>query len=134
VSAHVKRMFWLPILALVGGLFWLVWAEARAGPGGYLFGMHDAATEAGYCLAVAERGRELTRGQGAARLEAFLGESIDFWRGRGAGSALVAGRMALASDVAPPVEEQVHLHLALQACGQRAVGLYGHRFASMEGG
>jgi hypothetical protein len=83
--------------------------------------------------AIALPWRELTRGQGAARLEAFLGESIDFWRGRGAGSALVAGRMALASDVAPPVEEQVHLHLALQACGQRAVGLYGHRFASMEG-
>lgn len=134
MSAHVKRMFWLPILALVGGLFWLVLAEGRAGPGGYLFGMHDAATEAGYCLAVAERGRELTRGQGEARLEAFLGENIAFWRLRAAGPAQVAGRMALASDVAPPVEEQVHLHLALEACGQRAVGLYGHRFASMEEG
>jgi hypothetical protein len=30
------------------------------------------------------------------------------------------------------VNEGAHLHLALQDCGHRAIGLYGHRFPSME--
>ena len=134
MAAHVKRIFWVPIMALVAGLFWLVWAEARPGPGAYLFGMADAATEAGYCLAVAERGRELTRGLGAARLEAFLADSIEFWRARGAGQAQVAGRMAFYSDAASQADERLRLNMALKACGHRAVGFYGHRFALMEGG
>lgn len=130
----INRLYWLPILALLGGLFWLVWLDGRNAPGGYLFATPDAETEAGYCLAVAERGRELTHGLGEPRLEAFLSESIDFWRSR-VGAAGPAGKVHLAADLARPgTQEQAHLHLALQACGQRAVALYGHRFASMEGG
>jgi hypothetical protein len=51
------------------------------------------------------------------------------------GEAAVSGRAALGHDLAQPgVQEQAHLHLAIQDCGQRAVALYGYRFASMGGG
>lgn len=130
----MKMLLWVPILALVAGVFWLVWVEGKKAPGAYLFETADTATEAGYCLAVAERARELTHGQGEPTLEAFITESIDFWRSRVQDKA-AAGRKALGDDLAiPQVQEQAHLHLALQDCGQRAVGLYGHRFASMAGG
>lgn len=130
----MMRGIWAAIAALVVGVFWLVWVDGQRQPGGYLFATPDAATEAGYCLAVAERARELTHGQGDLTLEAFVTESIDFWRQRVAGAA-VAGRAALGADLAAPgVQEQAHLHLAIQDCGQRAVALYGHRFASMPGG
>ena len=130
----MKRLFWIPIGALLVGLFWLVWVDGKRQPGSYLFSTPDAAVEAGYCLAVAERGRELTRGQGAAQLEAFLSENIDFWRTR-VGEGAVAGRAALGADLAATgVQEQAHLHLALQDCAQRAVALYGHRFLSMDSG
>lgn len=129
----MKRLFWLPIVALLIGIGWLVWVDGKRQPGSYLFATPDPAVEAGYCLAVAERARELTFGQGEARLEAFLSENIDFWRSR-VGDKAVAGRAALGADTAKPgVQEQSHLHSALQDCGQRAVGLYGHRFASMDG-
>ena len=131
---YVNRLFWIPVAAIVVGLIWLVYVDGRKAGGGHLFATPDAATEAGYCLAVAERARELTHGQGDLRLEAFLSESIDFWRMR-VGEAAVAGRAALARDLAVPgVNEGAHLHLAVQDCGQRAVGLYGHRFQSMPGG
>jgi len=134
MAAHLHRLIWLPIAALVAGLFWLVWVDGRNQPSGHLFNTPNAATEAGDCLAVAERARELTHGQGAAKLEAFVSESIDFWRQR-VGEAAVAGRAALGNDLAEPgVQEQAHLHLAIQGCGQRAVAFYGHRFASMDGG
>lgn len=130
----LHRLFWIPVFALVLGLFWLVYVDGRKAGGGYLYATPDAATEAGYCLAVAERARELTRGQGEARLEGFVTESIDFWRTR-VGKAAVAGRAALARDLAVPgVNEGAHLHLAVQDCGRRAVALYGYRFASMSGG
>ena len=130
---HLNRLFWIPVAAIVMALVWMVYVEGRAAGGSHLFATPDAATEAGYCLAVAERARELTHGQGELRLEAFLTESIDFWRSRVESSA-VAGRAALERDLAVPgVNEGAHLHLAVQDCGQRAVGLYGHRFQSMPG-
>jgi hypothetical protein len=118
-------------LAFVG-LLWLVWQNGQAVPGGYLYGMEGPEGEAGYCLAVVERVREITREQGARKLERFVDEQIVFWRARVKGQA-VAGRMALTRDSgAPGVNEGAHLHLAIQDCGNRAVRLYGHRFASME--
>ncbi len=129
----MNRLIWVPLAGLLAALFWLVWLDGKSAPGGHLFATPDAATEAGYCLAVAERGRELTYGQGARKLEQFLGESIDFWRMRVEGAG-PAGHVALARDLARPgVNEGAHLHLALQDCGHRAVALYGHRFASMAG-
>lgn len=134
MAAMMSRLIWVPITAGVIGVFWLVWLDGQRKPGAYLFATPDAATEAGYCLAVAERARELTHGRGEPRLEAFLTENIDYWRQRVQG-AVVAGRAALGGDLAKPgVQEQAHLHLALQDCGLRAVALYGHRFASMPGG
>ena len=128
----MKWLFWVPIAALLAGVFWLVWIDGQRGPGGYLYATPDATVEAGYCLAAAERARELTYGQGDPTLEAFLSESIDYWRTR-VGDAAVAGRAALGADLGRPgVEPQAHLHLALQDCGRRAVALYGHRFVSMD--
>ena len=130
----MNRLVWVPVAGLLAALFWLVWLDGKSAPGGYLFATPDAATEAGYCLAVAERGRELTYGQGERKLEQFLGESIDFWRMRVEGAG-PAGHVALARDLARPgVNEGAHLHLALQDCGRRAVALYGPRFAAMAGG
>ena len=127
----VNGLFWVPVAGLLAGMFWLVWLDGKSAPGGYLFATPDAATEAGYCLAVAERARELTYGQGERKLEQFLGENIDFWRTRVEGAA-PDGHAALARDLARPgVNEGAHLHLALQDCGHRAVALYGHRFDSM---
>ena len=133
---HMHRLIWVPVAGLVAALFWMVWMDGRTAPASHLFGTSDAATEAGYCLAVAERARELTHGQGEQRLEAFLTESIDFWRLRvGVAAAGASGKAGLARDLARPgVNEGAHLHLALQDCGNRAVALYGHRFASMAGG
>lgn len=128
------KLIWLAIAALVMGLAWQVWLDGRAGPGVFLFDQPDAAHEAAYCLAVAERARELTHGQAAARLEAFLTENIDYWRGRVKGAA-VAGRAALGANLARPgVNEGALLHLALQDCANRAVALYGHRFQSFDSG
>lgn len=128
------KLIWLAIAGLVCALTWLVWLDGRAAPGGYLFGQPDAATEAGYCLAVAERAREITHGQGALRLEAFISENIDFWRQRVEGAS-VTGRAALGHDLAKPgVNEGALLHLAIQDCGTRAVALYGHRFDSFDSG
>ena len=131
---YVHRLYWLPTAAMLMALVWLVWLDGRAAPGSYLFRTPDAATEAGYCLAVSERARALTKGQGEAHLEAFLTENILFWRQRVHPRAAAAGHVALAQDLGVPGRnEGAHLHLALQDCGLRAVALYGHRFASMAG-
>jgi hypothetical protein len=128
------KLIWAAIAGLVAALVWLVWVDGQSGPGAYLFDQPDAATEAGYCLAVAERAREITHGQGDLRLEAFISENIDFWRGRVSGAA-VDGRAALGADLAKPgVNEGALLHLAIQDCGTRAVALYGHRFESFDSG
>lgn len=130
----MSRLVWLPIGVLVIGIFWLVWMEGKQRARPYLYSTPDPAVEAGYCLAVAERARELTRGRGEAALEMFLSENITFWRTRVAGAS-GAGRAALGADLAAPgVQEQAHLHLALQDCGQRAVTLYGHRFSTLDNG
>lgn len=116
---------------VLAGVLWLVWLDGKNAPGGTLFHTPNAAVEAGYCLAVAERAREITRGQADRKLEGFITESIDFWRGR-LGQGAVQGQAALGRDLAKPgVNEGAHLHLAIQACGRRAVALYGHSFASM---
>lgn len=121
----------LAVLALAG-LFWLNWLHGRSQPSGYLFGTAGPEEEAGYCLAVVERVREITRGQGEQRLESFVDEQIDFWRGRTA-QAGASGKAALMRDIqAPGVNEGAHLHLAIQDCGLRALAFYGHRFPSME--
>lgn len=128
------QLIWVVIAGFVAALGWFVWVDGQAAPGEYLFSLPDAQTEAGYCLAVAERVREITHGQGEPKLETFVGENIDFWRGRVRG-AETRGRTALGVDLAKPgVNEGAHLHLAIQDCGNRAVALYGHRFESMTEG
>ena len=120
----------LAVLALAG-LFWLVWQDGLRAKSSYLFDMPGPEAEAGYCLAVVERVREITRGQGEARLEEFVDEQISFWRGR-VGNAAAQGKAALVRDAfAPGVNEGAHLHLAIQDCGLRALRFYGHRFHSM---
>ncbi|MDZ4394121.1 hypothetical protein [Cypionkella sp.] len=119
-------------LAVVLGLFYLTWQAGRDTRSGYLYNMPDARAEAGYCLAVVVRVREITRGQGEARLEAFVDQQMAFWGGRVAGQT-TQGRVALARDAtAPGVNEGAHLHLAIQECGLRAVRFYGQSFAAME--
>lgn len=129
------KYLWITLAVLVlGGLFYLSWRQGSAVQGNHLYQMPDAASEAGYCLAVVERIREITREQGDPRLEQFIDEQIRFWRPRVKSSAVKA-RMALARDTqADGVNEGAHLHLAIQDCGNRAVGLYGAHFPSMDQG
>ena len=94
--------------------------------------MTTLADEAAYCLAVAERISEITRGQGDPVLEAHLDEQVALWRGHVADRS-GAGRAALGRDTqSPEVNEQAHLHLAVQDCANRAVAFYGHRFAGFD--
>jgi hypothetical protein len=119
------------LVAGAGALGWLVW-HGQFAASEQLFGMQTKSEEAAYCLAVAERISEITRGQARAELEAHISEQILFWRGRAIGAG-ARGRMALARDSgAPGVNEQAHLHLAVQDCGNRAVALYGHRFTLLD--
>jgi hypothetical protein len=127
------KWFWggLAVLALAG-LFYLNWKSGHNAPSGYLYDMPGPEEEAGYCLAVVERVREITHGLSKPKLEAFVGEQIDFWRTRVKGGA-TAGRVALARDsTAPGVNEGAYLHLAIQDCGIRAVAFYGVTFRSMQ--
>ena len=125
---------WLLAALGLAGLVLLVWREGQGGPPRFLFAMPGKPEEAAYCLAVSERIREITRGAGPAGMERHLDEQIAFWRLR-AGSALGAGRAALARDSGRPgVNEQAHLHLAVQDCALRAINFYGHRFPGLEAG
>jgi hypothetical protein len=118
--------------AVAVALFVTVWWQGFAAPTGLMYGAQSEAEEAAYCLAVAERIAEITRGGGDPLLEAHLDEQVGFWRPR-AGPRPSVGRIALARDSsAPGVNEGAHLHLAVQDCAQRAVGFYGHRFPSFE--
>ena len=127
----MRFLVWGLAVAGLLALFWQVWQQGRASPGGYLYGMSSPQEEASYCLAVAERISEITRQQGEPALERHLDEQIDFWRAR-AGSLFGPGRAALARDVqAPGVNEGAHLHLAVQDCGLRAIAFYGHRFTPL---
>jgi hypothetical protein len=128
------KYFWIGLAsAALVGLFWLNWQTAAEPHSGYLYNMPSSQAEAGYCLAVVERVREITRGQGAPPLEAFVDEQLRFWRRRVEGKFAI-GRSALARDShAAGVNEGAHLHLAIQDCGLRAVTYYGARFASMGG-
>ena len=122
------------LLTAIGLLWlgWMAWQDGRSVPPRWLFASPGPEEEAAYCLAVSERIREITRGGGAPGMERHLDEQIAFWRLR-AGSALGAGRAALARDSnAPGQNEQAHLHLAVQDCALRAIGYYGHRFPSLE--
>lgn len=129
----MKWVWGIAAIFAVLALFVLVWWQGQAQKSGYLYDMPDAAAEAGYCLAVVERVREITHGQGERKLEAFIDEQMQVWRGRVKGAASV-GRAALARDAAAPgVNEGAHLHLAIQDCGLRALRFYGAKFASMDG-
>ncbi|MDP3195750.1 hypothetical protein [Tabrizicola sp.] len=120
------------LLALALALFATVWWQGFAAPSGHLYGATTAEAEAGYCLAVAERISEITRGQGDPRLETHLDEQVAFWRPR-VGQRPGAGRVALSRDSsAPGVNEGAHLHVAVQDCALRAISFYGHRFASFK--
>jgi len=120
------------LAVVVVGLFWMVWREGQASTSGYLFGMPSVEAEASYCLAVAERIREITGERGPRVLERHIDEQIVFWRAR-TGSAFAPGRAALSRDShLPGVNEGAHLHLAVQDCGLRAIAFYGHRFSPLE--
>ena len=127
------RIFgWMLIGLGVAGLFGMIWREANAKPGVYLYGMPDLEAEAAYCLAVAERIREITHERGDPRLERHIDEQIVFWRVR-VGNAMAKGRAALARDTsAPGVNEGAHLHLAVQDCGLRAIAFYRQEFSPLE--
>lgn len=130
----MKWVWGVAAILAVLALFVLVWwqGQGQAQKSGYLYDMPDAAAEAGYCLAVVERVREITHGQGERKLEAFIDEQMQVWRGRVKGAASV-GRAALARDAAAPgVNEGAHLHLAIQDCGLRALRFYGAKFPSMQ--
>jgi hypothetical protein len=117
--------------SVLAGLGWLVWVGQFAASE-HLFGMPSAADEAAYCLAVAERISEITRGQGDPVLEAHLDEQVALWRSH-VGDRSGAGRAALGRDTqSSEVNEQAHLHLAVQDCAHRAVAFYGHRFAGFD--
>lgn len=118
--------------AIALALLATIWWQGFAAPPDGLFGADSAEGEAGYCLAVAERIGEITRGQGDPRLERHLDEQVAFWRPR-AGSRPGLGRVALARDsTAPGVNEGAHLHLAVQRCALRAVSFFGHRFTPLD--
>lgn len=127
------RFFGWVLAALAAvGLGSLVWWQGFAAPPGHLYGMDTAEGEAAYCLAVSERIHEIVGIRGDARLRVHLDEQLAFWRPR-SGTHAVQGRMALGRDLAAPgVNEGAHLHLAVQDCAWRAVGLYGHRFAAFD--
>ncbi len=116
----------------LGWLGWMAWQDGRSAPPRWLFASPGPKEEAAYCLATAERIREITRGRGDPGMERHLDEQIAFWRLR-AGSALGHGRAALAQDSnAGGQNEQAYLHLAVQDCALRAIGFYGHRFPSLD--
>ena len=111
---------WLLAALGVAGLVLLVWREGQGGPPRFLFAMPGKPEEAAYCLAVSERIREITRGAGPAGMERHLDEQIAFWRAR-AGSALGAGRAALARDSGRPGGERTGAS-ASGGAGLRAAG------------
>ena len=132
------RWLWAGLaLGAVLGLF--LWA-ARSDPPGpknaYLYGTESLAQEAAYCLAVAQRVGEITHGLGPAKLEFYLQEQRAFWIARLEGlpmaELLAQARGALGRDShAPDVDEQAHLHLAVQDCGMRSLAL-GARLRPLE--
>lgn len=123
---------WTGAAAAGAGLLGLVWWQGFAAPPDRLHGATSAEGEAAYCLAVAERIGEITRGSGDARLEQHLVEQVAFWRPR-AGQRPGIGRVALARDTsAPGINEGAHLHVAIQDCAHRAVAFFGHRFSGFD--
>lgn len=128
----MRQIGWT-IAALCGvALGGLVWWQGFAAPPGLLHGAATAEEEAAYCLAVSERIHEIVGARGDPGLLRHLDEQVDFWRPR-IGTAMTRGRMALGRALAAPgVNEGAHLHLAIQDCAWRAVGFYGHRFATFD--
>lgn len=127
-------MKWL-VSGLIGmvlaGLFWLVWQDGQRQPGGFLFAMPSRAAEAGYCLAAAERAQVLIAARRPGARSALNSEQVEFWRLRTHGKGQ-AGAQALAAAVGAAPDETALLGEVLMACANRAVRLYGHRFASLE--
>jgi hypothetical protein len=120
----------------------------------YIYDTPSPLLEAAYCLAVAQRVGEITHGVGAVKLEWYLREQTSYWQARALrGGAPEAGDTPPAQGAAPPadlaaalaqgrarlvadssargVNEQAHLHLALQRCGERSLA-QGARLRSME--
>jgi hypothetical protein len=126
------RAIGLGLAAVAATLFVTVWWQGAAAPPAFLHGAETQEAEAAYCLAVAERISEITRGGGDPLLERHLDEQIGFWRVR-AGPRPGAGRAALGRAASVPgVNEGAHLHVAVQDCALRAVRFHGHRFAGFD--
>jgi hypothetical protein len=139
--------------AVAVGLFaWALYSGEPAGQRSYLYDTPTPVAEAAYCVAVAQRSGELTHGLGEVRFEWYLRELTEYWIARVANGGrpvmtylaspnavatdmariLADGRTRLARDSqARDVNEQAHLHLALQRCGERALA-QGERLRSME--
>lgn len=138
------------VLGLIG---WAGFSGEPASDRSYMYNTPTPVAEAAYCLAVAQRSGEFTHGLGQVRLEWYLRELTEYWIARVANggqpvleyervsmaaaspdmaSVLADGRARLARDSqARDVNEQAHLHLALQRCGERALA-QGGRLRSME--
>lgn len=137
------------VLAVIG---WAAFSGEPAAERSYMYDTPTPVAEAAYCLAVAQRSGEFTHGLGQVRLEWYLRELTDYWIARVANGGkpvseydgvtaaassdmaviLADGRARLARDSqARDVNEQAHLHLALQRCGERALA-QGGRLRSME--
>lgn len=133
--------------AVLGVMAWAAFSGAPSQERRYLYDTPTPAAEAAYCLAVAQRVGEITHGLGERRLEWFLREQTEYWVARvtrnGADRVSVQGSSAMANvfsdgrarlmrdTQARDVNEQAHLHLALQRCGERSLA-QGARVRSME--
>ncbi|MCT2540096.1 hypothetical protein OE699_04590 [Sedimentimonas flavescens] len=118
------------LLAVVAGLFWLVWESQFAAPAGYLFDTPTQPVEAGYCLAVAQ-----AVGAGGVPVGGPISEAQDFWIARLRGYTsdmarpIAAGQAALARDMAQT--DRAWLLDAMEACMRRAI-TYGAHFRSFD--
>lgn len=118
------------LLAVVAGLFWLVWESQFAAPAGYLFDTPTQPVEAGYCLAVAQ-----AVGTGGVPVGGPISEAQDFWIARLRGYTsdmarpIAAGQAALARDMAQT--DRAWLLDAMEACMRRAI-TYGAHFRSFD--
>lgn len=118
------------LVAVVAGLFWLVWKSQFAAPAGYLFDTPTQPVEAGYCLAVAQ-----AVGGGGVPVGGPIAEAQDFWIARLRGYTsdmappIAAGQAAMARDLGQG--DRVWLLDAMEACMRRAI-TYGAHFRTLE--
>ncbi|MCE5974827.1 hypothetical protein LZA78_15165 [Sinirhodobacter sp. WL0062] len=118
------------LVAVVAGLFWLVWKSQFAAPAGYLFDTPTQPVEAGYCLAVAQ-----AVGGGGVPVGGPIAEAQDFWIARLRGYTsdmappIAAGQAAMARDLGQG--DRVWLLDAMEACVRRAI-TYGAHFRTLD--